>query len=360
MSKKLDRIRRYINENGFTGMVLARQDNFSWLSCGGNHRVIEPRDTGHAALVITEDKVYLVGQYMDCRRIFDEELSKLSVEAVVLYWYEQSVLEKACALAGNHPVADEPIPGAAFRLGDIYDLHTPFSDDEYADFKHIGAVSDRVLYEVACQIHPGMVDYEAEALIRYGFAKENIQCDVVLVGTDDRMFKYRHPNPVGRKLGKYVMLHAAARYKGLHSNVSRSIYYGDSVPDEIAIPYEVACRIQAYCMSRCVAGTYWADIVKGQRELYEKLGYSEDWKYHYPGGRTGYYVSQSDLSLQQGRTIENREAYDFYITATGAKVEELSINWDGNHEVLSHTGLWPSRIYEANGSKFDLPQIMLR
>lgn len=360
MSEKLDRIRKYLDKNGFTGMVLARQDNFSWLSCGGNHRVVEPKNTGHAALVVTADKVYLVGQYMDCGRIADEEMAKLHVEPVVLYWYEESVLDKACALAGSRPVADEPVAGAEFRLDDIYDLHTPYSDEEYADFRHVGAVTDKVLYEVAKQIHPGMVDYEAEALIRFGFAKENVQCDVVLVGTDERMFKYRHPNPVGRKLGPYVMIHAATRYKGLHSNVSRSIFFGDKVPDEIARPYEVACQIQAYCMSRCVPGTPWAEIVKGQRELYEKLGYPEDWKYHYPGGRTGYYVSQSDLSLREGRVIENREAYDFFITATGAKVEELSIGWDGKYEILSNTGLWPSRTYEVSECKFDLPQIMLR
>ena len=83
----------------------------------------------------------------------------------------------------------------------------------------------------------------------------------------------------------------------------------------------------------------------------------EEWKCHYPGGRTGYCVSQSDLSLDTHNEIQNREAYDWYITATGAKVEELSVNWDGRFEVLSHTGIWPSKKYIAE-EVFDLPQIM--
>ena len=359
-SEKLDRIRAYLDAKGFDGMVLARQDNFSWISSGGNNRVVEPKNIGHAAITVTRDKVYLVGQYMDCMRIADEEMSLLEAEPVVLMWYEQSVLDKARELAGKRVVCDEPIAGAQCRLDDIYALHTPLFQEELVSLRHAGAVSDMVLYRVARQITPGMTDYEAEALLRYEYAKENVQCDVVLVGTDERMFKYRHPNPVGRALGRYVMLHGAVRYRGLHSNVSRSVYFGDAVPEEIARPYDVSCRIEAYCMSRCVPGTLWKDIVAGQRAIYEATGYPEDWKYHYPGGRTGYYVSQSELSLDPSKAIENREAYDFYITATGAKVEELSVNWDGKFEILSNTGLWPSAAYETGECRFMLPQIMLR
>ena len=349
-----------MHENDCTGVVITRQDNFQWITSGGNSRVVEPQNNGHAAVAITENDVFLVAQFMDCDRIFDEEMQNLPCEKVCLYWYEESPAARAVSLAGARPVCDEHVAGARFDLAGIYDLHTPFTEEEYETFRHVGAVSDEVLYRVARSIHPGMTDYEVEALMRYEYAKENVQCSVVLVGTDERMFKYRHPNPVGRRIGNYVMIHGAVRYRGLHSNVSRSVYFGDSVPESIARPYEAACRIQAYCMSRCVPGTRWKDIVDGQKRLYAELGYPEDWKFHYPGGRTGYYVSQSDLSLDAERVIENREAYDFYVTATGAKVEELSINFDGRNEILSSTGLWPAKLYSMNEVGFRLPQIMLR
>ena len=360
MEEKLARVRGYLREKGYTGAVFARQDNFNWITGGGNSRVIVPRDAGHAAVVVTEEQVFLVAQWMDGPRIMDEEMAHLAAEPVFLHWYEASVPARAVELAGARPVCDLPGIGGEERLSELYDLHFPLTDEEYRTLRHVGALSDAVLTRVAGRIAPGMTDYAAEAMILEAFAEENAQCDVVLIGTEERMFHYRHPNPCGRKLGKYVMLHAAVRWHGLHSNVSRSVYFGDSVPEEIARPYEAACRIEAFCMSQCVTGRRWAEILAGQKQLYAELGYDGEWKCHYPGGRTGYFVSQSDLSLDPARTIQNREAYDFFVTATGAKVEELSVNWDGRHEILSHTGLWPSKCYSSNERDFELPQILLR
>lgn len=360
MKEKIARVRQYLKANNYTGMVIARQDNFNWFTDGGNSRVVVPKDIGHAAVAITEDDVFLTAQYMDCSRIFDEEIQDDIVKQVPLFWYEASPVDKAVELAGDRVVSDVYADGAEMKLNDIYDLQVPFTEEEYRRMQRAGALSDHILYEIAKEIKPGMVDYEVEAMMHYAYAKENMQCDVALVGTDDRMFKYRHPNPCGRKIGNYVMIHAAARAGGLHSNVSRTIYFGDKVPEDIAKAYDTCCRIEAYVMSMCVPGTAWSDIQKGQKAMYQELGFPEDWKYHYPGGRTGYFVCQSDLSLDPNRKIQNREAYDWFITATGAKVEELSIRWDDKFEILSQTGVWPSNKYEANGMVFDLPGIMLR
>lgn len=358
MHEKILRIRKFLEEKNYTGMILARQDNFNWITDGGNSRVVVPKDMGHAAIVITQNQVYMVAQVMDGQRIMDEEMRWLEAEPVFLYWYEASVLEKAFTLAGKYPVSDTSIGGAALCLNEIYNLHYPLTDHDYERMKKLGAISDHIFYKVAKQIKPGMVDYEAEAMLLYEFAKENIQCDVSLIGTDDRIFKYRHPNPSGRKLGKYVLLHTASRLGGVHCNVTRSIYFGDKVPEDAAEAYELSCRIEAFCMSQCKTGNYWSDILEGQKRLYAEAGKPQEWKCHYPGGRTGYFVAQSDLSLDRTNQIQNREAYDWYITATGAKVEELSVNWDDRLEILSHTGIWPSKKYYIE-EVFDLPQIML-
>lgn len=357
MGAKIAKIRKCLITFGYTGMILARQDNFNWVTDGGNSRVVVPKDMGHAAVVVTLDHVYLVAQAMDGQRIMDEEMKHLKAKPVFLYWYEDSVVEKSLKLAGERPVSDVPVGNAEVCLNEIYDLHYPMTDEEYDRMKKLGAISDSIFYKVAKEIRPGMVDYEVEAMLLYEFAKENAQCDVSLIGTDDRIFKYRHPNPSGRKLGRYVLLHTASRMGGLHCNVTRSVYFGDKIPEEIARAYDISCKIEAFCMSQCKTGNRWSEILKGQKALYAQEQIPEEWKCHYPGGRTGYFVAQSDLSLDDSKQIQNREAYDWYITATGAKVEELSVNWDGRLEILSHTGIWPSKKYQAE-EVFDLPQIM--
>lgn len=357
MKEKINKIRKFMTDHNYTGMILARQDNFNWVTSGGNSRVIVPKDTGHAAIVVTQEQVYMIAQVMDGQRIMDEEMKNLEAEPVFLYWFEESVIDKAVQLAGDRPVSDVVARNAEFCLNEIYDLHYPLTNEEYERMKRLGALSDHIFYKIAKEIKPGMVDYEAEAMLLYEFAKENIQCDVCLVGTDDRIFRYRHPNPSGRKLGNYILLHTASRLGGIHCNVTRSVYFGDKIPEDIAQAYEVCCKIEAFCLSQCKTGNYWADIFEGQKKLYAEAGIPQEWKCHYPGGRTGYFVSQSDLSLNHANQIQNREAYDWYITVTGAKVEELAVNWDSRLEVLSHTGIWPSKEYKME-EVFRLPQIM--
>lgn len=357
---KLRRIREYLDKNGFTGMILGRQDNFSWISGGGNNRVVVPKDEGFCSIIVTENKVYMTAQVMDGPRILDEELRQLETEYVPLRWYEESVNERAVKLAGERPAGDIPASGCEYRLREIYDLHFPLTEEEIDRLMQLGAVSDYILNKVAKEIKPGMVDYEAEAMLLYEYGKRNIQCDVLLIGTDDRIFKYRHPNPSGRRLGNYILLHPAVRSGGLHCNITRSIYFGDKLPDDINKAYEAVSQIEAYCMSMCRTGNRWSDILKGQKRLLKEFGFEHEWMGHYPGGRTGYFVCQADLSKDRENKILDNEAYDWFITVTGAKVEELGINRNGTFTLCSQTGLWPGKRIRLGDFELDIPQIMMR
>lgn len=357
---KLKRIRDYISRNGYTGMILGRQDNFNWITSGGNSRVVVPKDEGFGTIVVTQEQVYLVAQVMDGQRIMDEEMRNLDAEYIPLRWYEEPISERAVKLAGANPVGDIPAAGSQNRLKDIYDLHFPLTREEMERLKKLGFVSDYILNKVAKEIKPGMVDYEAEAMLLYEYAKQNIQCDVLLIGTDDRINKYRHPSPAGRKLGNYVLLHPAVRSGGLHCNITRTVYFGDSLPKDIEKAYDAVSQIEVYCMSMCRTGNRWSDILEGQKELLKELGFEEEWRGHYPGGRTGYFVCQADLSLNRENRILDNEAYDWFITVTGAKVEELAVNHDGVFTLCSHNGNWPGRKIAVNDFTLDVPQIMMR
>jgi len=357
---KLERVRTYLLQSGYTGMVLARQDTFNWITSGGNSRVIVPDSLGAGVVVITANNVYMVALLMDGARIMDEEMTELEAEYIAVHWYEESSLDRAISLAGNRPVCDVFRRDCDFRLKDIYSLQFPLTHNEIQRLEYLGSMSDKILTNVAGSIVPGMVDYEVEAMLLYEYAKYNIQCDVLLIGTDERIFKYRHPAPSGATLGKYVLIHTAARQGGLHCNVTRSIYFDDRLPENIRKAYHMVSTIEANCMSRCVNGTRWSDIFQEYKDLLSESEFSEDWRGHYPGGRTGYFVCQPDLSMDSENVILESETYDWFITVTGAKVEELGLNCNQEFRILSNTGLWPSKNFTANGKTFSLPQIMLR
>ena len=148
---KLARIRAYLKEKGYTGLVLLRQDNFAWLTTGGLNRVVVPSAEGFGAAVITETQSFLVAQVMDGRRIMDEEVNGLPLEYAPLRWYEESVLERALKLAGKNPAADAPCR-ADCPLSEIYDLHTPYTPGEIARFFEIGVFADQALIVVAGEV----------------------------------------------------------------------------------------------------------------------------------------------------------------------------------------------------------------
>ena len=356
---KLSRIRSYLDRYAYTGAILCRQDNFSWITSGGSNRVIIPSPEGAGAVVITRDAVYLVAQVMDGSRIMDEEMGGLAAQYIPLRWYEESILEKAASLAGHRPACDVPLHGSC-QIRELYALHLPYTDTEVAVFMRAGELSDEVLSIVAREIKPGMDDREAEAMLLYEYAKRGVVCDVVLVGSDERVFKYRHPAPCGAKLGRYVLLTPATRYRGLHCNLARSIFFGDRVPDNVRKAFDAVTLVCANCISRCITGVTYRSILEEHKRIFDDCGFSDEWRGHYPGGSTGYYLCQPDLSLDETKAIGEREAFEWFITVPGAKAAELTVKDGESVTVASCTGKWPVRQVERNAMVISLPDIMIR
>lgn len=359
--EKIERVRRYLDENVYDAMIIGRQDNFAWLTDGGNNRVVIPSELGFSLVVITKSNVFLIAQVMDGMRVMDEELEGLNFEYVPLHWYEGSREEKAVELvSGGKAVSDIPIAGVSFLPKNIYNLHYPLTVKEIQKLRWLGEKTEETIAKVAQEIKPGMTEYEIEAMFLYEYGKLNIYPDVLLIGSDERILKYRHPNPSEKKVDKYILLHPAVRKWGLHANVTRLMYFGDNIPDDIAKKYDAVNQIQAAAVSMCETGTRFSDILVEQKKLYKNLGYEDEWRNHYQGGITGYMVAVVALSDNQNNVVQNNQAYDWFVTITGAKVEELSINSGKSQEFLSVTGKWPTKEYGYNGKKFMLPSILMR
>lgn len=359
-AEKLARIRSYIEANGFTSMVLMRKDNFSWLTTGGNNCVIHPASEGMCALVVLPDRVYMIAQVMDGSRIMDEDMNALEAQYIPLKWYEESILERAAKLAGEKPVSDIGSFGEC-RLADIYELHNPFFDFEIERMHQLGAIADEVMTSVALRLEPGMTDYEAEGMLLGEFARRGVKCDVALVGADERAFKYRHPSPCGKRIEKYALLTPALNWKGLHCNIARTVCFGESIPEEAAKAYETVCTVAANNCSLLETGVSYARILEEHKAILAELGFAEEWRGHYPGGRIGYFLCQSDLSLNPEKTIRDTDAFEWFITVPGAKTAELVVKNGASVSLASNTGLWPSKTFKArNGREFSIPQILLR
>lgn len=355
---KIDRIRTYLEENRYSGMLLCRRDNFSWLTSGGDSAIIETTEYGFCILVVTEKKTYLVAQTMDARWLMDLMLEGCPVEPVILRWDGPGREEKALELAGPNPAADRELPGCAYRFKDILKLHYPLLPREIAMYREWGKIYEKTLAKIVSQVTPDMTELAVKELAVAEFAKEEAYAAIFLVGSGEGLEKYRHPVPWDSPLGKVVLIHPGMRRYGQHYLVTRMFCFGE-VPEKLRRDYDFLNLLQAHTLSMCRPGVRLGDIIESRRQLVFEMGYEKEWGLHYPGGITEYHVATPQWGLDNEPILETM-CLDWYLTVTGAKVEELAMIQKDGPELLSVNGFWPVKEYTYNGQTFCLPDLLVK
>jgi len=356
--EKEERLRKALEASGYQAAVIARADNFAWITGGGDSRVIASSEIGFSYILYTLDKKYVISLVADIYKVMDEELEGLGYIPVILKWFEktkeQAVAEK---ITGMKTVSDILIEGADFNPGFFYKLHYPLTRQEIEKCRLLGKMTEEIITQAALKTRPGMTEYQVAALLAGMYAEHDISISVMIVGSDERISKYRHCMPSSKQIEKVLLLSPAVRKWGLHANVARMVCFG-KVPEDISRKYSAVCDIEAEAITMCTPGTRFSDILEKQKNLYKQWGFPNEWHNHFQGGATGYVVSDPGLCMDKANQVQACQTYDWFITITGTKGEELSINSDGNIEVLSVNGLWPCNNYTKNGISIKLPEIM--
>ncbi len=358
--EKERRVRAFLDKEELDALVLTRQDNFAWFTCGGDNRVVTTAEEGFTSLVVTRHKKYAVAHTMDGPRVMDEEVADQGYELVSLRWYESSRAEKVLELTKGMKVgADTPLPGCRFYTSELVDLHYPLTDLELRRCRWIGARCTEILQRVARWIEPGMTEVEMGAQLLGEYGRLGMTIDVLIVGSDERIARYRHPMPTEKRLKRYALLHPAARKWGLHVNISRSVHFSPP-PEETARAYRAAATIEAHVIAGLAPGVLFSDILALEKRLYADLGYPEEWRNHFQGGITGYTLADPTRCMKEGQAIQRNQTFDWFITITGAKVEELSMVTDEGPELPSLGTWWPRLTIEVEGQAVKVPDILIR
>jgi len=356
------RIMDYMSKNDYEAAVIGRRDNFAWLTCGGNNGVVLNYEAGVCIVVITKDAKYIIAKTMDAQRLIDEELQGMNDYYLVsLKWYECSIEEKALELIkGKKAFSDVRLKGVDFKPDVFYDLHYPLTENEIMRYRILGKTTEEIIKKVADRINPGMTEKEVESFLAAEYANNHMQGVVYIIGSDERISKYRHCLPTDKRIDKFVMIATACQKWGITLPITRMIYWGDTLPEDIRRKYEALCIIEAHTFAYCFPGNKFCEILDIQKRLFEETGFTNEWEKHYQGGITGYVVNNPTKCTCQDAVITDKQTFNWYITITGTKVEETILTSLEGKEILSSTGLWPVKKYQANGQTFFLPQILLK
>ena len=353
-----DRLRDWILLNNLDGVIISRRDNFAWLTAGGDNRVLNNSEVGSGHLGIPPTRQYLVAHTMDARRLFEEQIPGQEYQLMEQRWHQGDPRRKALELAGTQVASDTHLAGAQERSAQIACLHFPLSQLEIVRITWLARMTGCLLEELAGWVAPGMSEGHVAREMQVGFARVGIDLDVLIVGSDERIFQYRHPLPTDKRIESYVLLHPAARRWGLHANVSRSLHFGPP-PERLQRAYQAIAVIEARILSMLQPGVSFADILAHQKAWYAEFGYPNEWEYHFQGGPTGYLVV--DLTRDQTQTsVEINQSFDWFVTVSGAKVEELSLLTADGVEIASLGPDWPTLEVQTTHGKRQVPDLMVK
>ncbi len=357
---KLARVYQVLDKNGLDALAIGRQDNFSWITSGGDSRVVTTQEMGVGYILITPSHKWMVSHWMDGRRLVEEQAPGQDYDLVTLFWHEGSPVDKLLELTkGMKVAADFEFPGARWLGAEITDLHYPLTNLDLKRLRWVGQKSDQILTNIAQELRLGIPEQDVAAQVLSEYALEGLAIDVLIVGFDDRISRYRHSMPSMNRLGRYALLHPAARRWGLHANVTRLVHFGEP-PNQIRKAMDGVIYIGATVAGMIKPGLPFSDILQEEKRLYQEVGFPEEWHNHFQGGITGYTLADPTRCLDPSAVTVNRQAYDYFITITGAKFEELTILTDTGVEVASLGEGWPTRSVDTECGRVTIPDVMIR
>lgn len=359
VEEKQSRLRQFMAERGFDALVISRRDNFAWITAGGDASVVISDPMAFASLLFTPDGQYLIAGHQDCPRICDEEISGQGYQAVSYAWHDSSSLQEIQRRTGAlRLAADSDLAGATDVSGELWRLHYPLTALDIARYRQIGPECDQLLWDIAHEVRPGMTERQIGALCQQRYTAAGYLLDVLLIGVDARIARYRHPSPRDHRLERVALIHPAASKWGLHANITRMLSFGEP-PEMTRRAHDTAALIHSAVMQHLKPGASFAQILTMQKDLYARYAPRPDeWTLHYQGGITGYILSNAAMCLDERNVVAQRQAFGYFLTVTGAKVEELAIVDQGAAEVLSR-GVWPQKRVQTPYGSYEAPDLLV-
>jgi Xaa-Pro dipeptidase len=356
--EKRGKVREYLARKGYDGLLISTREQFAWVTGGGDSHVVRNSSMGFGTIVITKDKAWLVAQSMDAARLYEEHAAGQGYELVTLRWYDEEVREKARALAGKRVASDTDYEGAQNVYADLVDLHYPMTELELLRTRWLASETDRLFTSFAHSVNQGETEKDIAARLHCGHLKAGMEVDVLIVASDERCFKYRHPIPTEKPLKNYLMLHTVARRWGLHCNLTRFVHY-DEPQENVRKVYNAAANVEARVFLSLKPGVKFADILTWQKKWYAEQGYPEEWRKHFQGGPTGYVIVDAGRCLTD-KVVQVNQPYEWFITVTGTKMGELAILTEKGLEISSYVNsAWPGININTPVGEIIVPDLLI-
>jgi Xaa-Pro dipeptidase len=345
--EKRQRLARLAGDAGLGGVLLAAHHNIAWLTTGRHNRVDASRETGTARLLITADgRRFVLANAIEMPRMLDEVLGGLDYEPIEYPWPDdqdptRAVRAAQSAIGGDAPLgADWPLPDVTVVEGAIGRVRAPLTDSEVARYRALGAEAGLMMCGLCRALTPGDDERDISRAVIDGAASIRARAIVSLVGSDERLRRYRHPVPTAAKWKHVVMLALCAERDGLVVSLSRIVAAGG--PPDLDRRTRAAAGVFGALLDATRPGARAADLYGVAARGYEAAGFPGEELKHHQGGAIGYRAREWVAHPRSQEVVCARQAFAWNPTIAGTKVEDTALVIGDRLEIVTSTPDWPS------------------
>ncbi|MCK4753974.1 MAG: aminopeptidase P family N-terminal domain-containing protein [Calditrichia bacterium] len=364
---KMRRLNKFLKIHQLDGILLTQVRNFYWITAGTvNNQIVLNKDVGAASLLLMKDgNKYVICNASEASRLMDEGLKDLGYELKIYNWFEANPTKDVRGkiikqIAGEGRIgSDIDFPGTVNIAGYFKQIRYSLTDTEIKRYRWLGEQVTEAVSDVCYALKPGMEEYQIESMTAGELRSRGILPTVLLIGVDERIYKYRHALPGGARLKKYAMINVVAEKWGMPIAVTRFVHFGP-LPEDLESKIKRAAWVNAKYQESTVPGKSCAAIFDECRSWYAKVGVPEEWRKHHQGGAIGY--DDRDYVIYPGieDVVQDKQSFAWNPTITGAKVEDTIIAFEDHIEVITQSGDWPMIIVDLDGKTYPQPGILIR
>lgn len=332
---KQARLTALMDRHGWEAILLGRHENIAWATAGRVEARVGPAETAVCSLLITRaGKRTVIAPNNEAARLGAEEFRGLDYETSIYPWAEGDACDLAHQIAGPEIGSDAAHPG--FYPAHLTPLRSPLLPTEVERFRTLGAAVAASTSRVLKTLAPGVTEDEMAARVAADLLAQHITPTVILMGVDERIFRYKHAVPRAGVLKNYGMLNLCARRWGLAISITRFIHFG-AMPATLAANFEKAAAINAALLHATRAGATSAALYAVAARAYADAGVPDEINQHHQGGPCGY-LERDWLATPNGSEIVDPvQAFAWNPSLQGAKAEDTVVLSDGAIEVLTAT-----------------------
>lgn len=359
LEEKQARLTTLIEEQDWTAVLLSRHENLAWATAGRvEARVALGMETAVCSLLFTrEGGRFYIAPNNEAARLADEEFAGLGFEPAIYPWTEDAAIDLAHQHGGPEIGADTAQPGLI--PWNFTGQRAPLLPGEVERFRALGTAVGESTTRVLKGLAPGITEDEMAARISADLLAQHITPSVLLMGTDERIFRYKHAVPRKGVLSKYGMLNFCARREGMVVSITRFVHFG-AMPAELAANFDRAAQINAELLHASREGATSALLYDVAAKGYAAAGFPDEITKHHQGGPCGYL--ERDWVAKPGGTqvLASTQGLAWNPSLQGAKAEDTALLRDGSIEILTATPDLPVIESEAGGAVYRSAGVLLR